>query len=113
MVLIFCVLESSLCPVSALCTFSYFSSVQVTERPPIGEELPTRLVFLVYVPKWCHFSFFPPLGLWSGNFFLIVLFPDYFPSITAIWLASSQLKTKVTLHIADHTKIDCDVVPVI
>ena len=25
------------CAVLALCTFSYFSSVQVTEWPPIGE----------------------------------------------------------------------------
>ena len=30
----------------------------------------------IHVPK-CHFSFFPPLGLWSGNIFLIEPFPDH------------------------------------
>ena len=30
----------------------------------------------LYVPN-CHFSFFPPLGLWSGNIFLIAPFPDH------------------------------------
>ena len=30
---------------------------------------------MVLVPK-CHFSFFPPLGLWSGNSFMIDPFPD-------------------------------------
>ena len=29
-------------------------------------------VFFVYVPK-----LFPPLGLWSGNIFLIAPFPDH------------------------------------
>ena len=40
--------------------FLIFSSVRVTEWPPIGEKLLTRLTirFLVYVPK-CHFSLFP------------------------------------------------------
>ena len=33
-------------------------------------------VFLVSVPKY-QFSFFPPLGFWSGNLFLIALFPDH------------------------------------
>ena len=31
---------------------------------------------MVYVPM-CHFSFFPPLGLWSGCFFLIAPFPEH------------------------------------
>ena len=60
--------------------FHIFSSSRVTEWPPIGELLLTRLlqyVFLAYVPK-CHFSFFPPLGLWSGDFFLIAPFPDHY-----------------------------------
>ena len=35
-----------------------------------------RYVFLVQVLK-CHFSSIPPLGLWSGNFFLIAPFPDH------------------------------------
>ena len=39
-------------------------------------SLGLRLVFMVRVPK-CHFSFFPPLGLWSGNYFLIAPFPDH------------------------------------
>ena len=32
-----------------------------------------------YMISWykCHFSFFPPLGLWIGNFFLIAPFPDH------------------------------------
>ena len=33
-------------------------------------------VFLVYVTM-CHFSFFPLLGLLSGNIFLIAPFPDH------------------------------------
>ena len=37
-----------------------------------------RYVFVVKVPiSKCHFSFFPPLGLCSGNFFLIAPFPDH------------------------------------
>ena len=35
-----------------------------------------RHVFMVEVLK-CHFSFFPTLGLWSVNFFLIAPFPDH------------------------------------
>ena len=42
-------------------------------------SLGLRYVFLVLVPK-CHFSFFPPLCLWRGNFFLIAPFPDHFLS---------------------------------
>ena len=39
-------------------------------------SLGLRYVFWVYVSK-CYFSFFPPLGLWSGNFFLIAPFLDH------------------------------------
>ena len=38
-------------------------------------SLSLRYVFLVSVPK-CNFVF-PPLGFLSGNFFLIVPFPDH------------------------------------
>ena len=56
----------------------FFFSVRVTEWPPIWKScsLGLRYVFLVYVRK-CHFSFFTPLGLWSGVTFLIAPFPDY------------------------------------
>ena len=37
---------------------------------------PENWFSVVIVPK-CHFGFFPPLGLWSGSFFLIAPFPDH------------------------------------
>ena len=58
--------------------FHIFNSVRVTEWHLLGNRrsLGLRYVFFVQVPK-CHFSFFPPLGLWSGGFFLIVPFPEH------------------------------------
>ena len=37
---------------------------------------PDMFSWYKYILK-CHFVFFPPLGLWSGNFFLIAPFTDH------------------------------------
>ena len=52
-----------------LCTFSYFSSVRITEGHLLGNScsLSLRYVFLVKVPKY-HFSFFQPLVCGVGIF---------------------------------------------
>ena len=61
--------------------FHIFSSVRVTEWPPAGEKLLTRLTICFLQAGYKYLSvilvFFPPLGLWSGNFFLIAPFPDH------------------------------------
>ena len=62
--------------------FNVFSSVRVTEWPPIGGVA----AFSAYdMFSWykndvhkCHSRFFsPPLGLWSEKIFLIAPIPDH------------------------------------
>ena len=50
--------------------FHIFSEIRVTEWPPFGEKLLTRLTI-------CFLGIFPPLGFWSGKFFLVTSFPDH------------------------------------
>ena len=66
MALLFYALESNFCVVSTLCTFSYFY---------LCSHLAEDMFSLVEVP---YFQFrFLHLGFWSGNYFLIVSFPDH------------------------------------
>ena len=56
--------------------FLILRSVRVTERPPIGEQLFTRLtICFLGIRTYVSFSIFPPLGLWSGNIHFLYLFP--------------------------------------
>ena len=57
-------------------------------------SLGLRHVFMVLVLK-CHFSFFPPLGLWSGNIFLIAPFSDH------CLLVPFQIYQKSTDYLSD------------
>ena len=62
--------------------FHIFSSVRVTEWPPIGEYIYIAAHSAYDRFSWYRYLsvilvFFPPLGLWSGNFFLIAPIPDH------------------------------------
>ena len=59
------------CAVGALCVFSCFSKVMVTEWPHIG-KIDAHSVYEMF--SWYEylidvFVFFPTSGLWSGNLF--------------------------------------------
>ena len=55
--------------------FHIFSLVRITEWPPIGEQLLTQLTICFRgISTYMSFWFLsPPLGLWSGKFFLILV----------------------------------------
>ena len=59
--------------------FCDFGSVRVTEWPPIGRIAACSAydMFSWYKYLSVILVFFPPLGLWSGNFFPIAQFPEH------------------------------------
>ena len=65
------------CAVGALCVFHIFSQVKVTECPPIG-KIAAHSTYEMF--SWYQYLIvglvFSHLGFWSGNVFLIALFPD-------------------------------------
>ena len=71
--------KNKFCAVGALCMLSYFSSVKVTEWPPIG-KIAAHLSYDMF--SWYMYLIvnlvFSHLRFWGGNLFLIDLFPDSF-----------------------------------
>ena len=65
------------CAVAALCMFSYFSYVKVTEWPPIGKIAAHSAYEMFLWSKYLIVTLvFSHLGFWSGNLSLIAPFPD-------------------------------------
>ena len=65
------------CAVGALCVFHIFSSVKVTEWPPIGKIAAISAYVMFSWYKYLIVSLiFSHLGFGSGNLFLIAPFPD-------------------------------------
>ena len=82
--------------------FHIFIHVRVTKWPPIGKLLLTRVTicFLSIRTYSCQFSF-SHLDFWSGNFFLIGLFPYHcllVPFFTSLSIDTTSSFTDIVLH---------------